>query len=117
MLRELGAITFDPDNRLILSSFFTNNKPSAVSRLLGYAAEAIIVRECNQSVDKNRQWANYARKNRQEKCLFKSAVKSIFYNQFLANPDNFTAVGTGFASTQNGNHSELYSQTSDRDIG
>ena len=116
MLRELGAITFDADNRLILSSFFTNNKPSAVSRLLGYAAEAIIVRECNQSLEKNRKWANYARRNRQERCPFKSVVKSIFYTPFLANPDDFIAVGTGFASTQNGNYSKFYNPISDRDI-
>lgn len=116
LLHDLGAVCFDSNNRLVLSSFFRNNKkPGNISRLLGYLAEGIVVRACNSDTYVNRKWANYARRLRQENNVVKRLLISIFYEPFLANPDEYKAIGTGFASTK-GEHGHIYNPVSDRDI-
>ncbi len=63
VLCQVGAVSFNCENKLALSNFFLNHPNyNNASRLLGYVAEGIIVRECNQNLAKNRIWANYARR-------------------------------------------------------
>ena len=46
LLQDIGAVVFDANNRLVLSAFFTNNEQKgSLSRILGYAAEGVVVRE------------------------------------------------------------------------
>lgn len=116
LLQEIGAVVFDANNRLVLSTFFTNNKKvGAVSRILGYVAEAIVVRECNEYLTKNKVWANYARKLKEDSNRVTQPLKSISYEQSLENPNDYIAIGTGLAITQT-KYIHLYSHNSDRDI-
>lgn len=116
LLQEIGAVVFDANNRLVLSTFFTKNqKTGAVSRILGYVAEGIVVRECNGNPTKNKTWANYARKLKKDSNPVIQFLKTIFYEPFLENPDDYIAIGTGFANTKT-EYSHIYNPISDRDI-
>jgi hypothetical protein len=116
LLQDIGAVVFDANNRLVLSTFFTNNqKTGALSRILGYVAEGIVVRECNDNLTKNKTWANYARKLKEDSNPVIQWLKTIFYEPFLENPDNYIAIGTGFATTKT-EYSHIYNPISDRDI-
>lgn len=116
LLQDIGAVVFDANNRLVLSAFFTNNEQKgSLSRILGYAAEGVVVRECNTNLSKNKIWANYARKLKQDSNAVMQLLKSIFYEVFLENPDNYSAIGTGLAITKT-RYPHIYSHNSDRDI-
>jgi hypothetical protein len=116
LLQDIGAVVFDANNRLVLSAFFTNNEQKgSLSRILGYAAEGVVVRECNTNLSKNKIWANYARKLKQDSNAVMQFFKSIYYELFLENPDNYIAIGTGLAITKT-EYSHIYSHNSDRDI-
>lgn len=116
LLQDIGAVVFDADNRLVLSTFFTNNqKTGALSRILGYVAEGVVVRECNDNPTKNKVWANYARKLKEDSNRVTQPLKSISYEQSLENPDDYIAIGTGFATTKT-EYSHIYNPISDRDI-
>lgn len=115
LLREIGAVELNTNNELVISSFFANQPKGMVSRILGYVAEGLVVRECNQSFSENRKWANYARMLRQNSNSVFQLLKSIFYKPFLENPDNYIAVGTGFTKTKS-YHNHIYNPQSDRDI-
>jgi hypothetical protein len=128
LLREVGAVTFNENNILVISSFFKNiidgnAKGGHVSRLLGYVTEGIIVRDCNNDLSRNRKWANYARKLKETpKSLDLNLdsiwrfITSVVYESLSENPDSYIAVGTGFSSTKNGEKSWIYNHISDRDI-
>jgi hypothetical protein len=118
LLQEIGAVTFDRENKLTLSNFYVNGRENkkTVSRLLGYIAEGIIVRECNNDPSANMKWANYARRM----CKLRSDdnyLDSISYEEiYPEDPNNYVAIGTGFSSTRYGKHSWAYSPTHCRDI-
>ncbi|MEA5418308.1 hypothetical protein VB712_03660 [Spirulina sp. CCNP1310] len=119
LLLEIGAVVINPSTGIIEFNPFTadNRHPNIfVSRLLGYVAEGIVVRNCNESLDKNRHWANIARVLKQENNNF-SALKTIFFEllSITNNPDHYKAVGTGFAKTAK-QYGHLYNPQSDRDI-
>lgn len=88
LLDEIEAVTFNDQGKLSLSSFFTSDQQhnnNKVARLLGYLAEALIVRSCNNDLNENRKWANYARRCSQ---------------LTLDTPDDYIAVGTGLVITR-----------------
>jgi hypothetical protein len=117
LLREIGAVELNTNGELVVSSFlFTNDNPKKiVPRILGYVAEGIVVRECNQKLSKNQQWANHARMLRRSPNPVVQFLESIFYEPFLDNPDNYIAVGTGFTKTKF-YYNHIYNPQSDRDI-
>jgi hypothetical protein len=85
LLEEIEAVTFDCQGKLTLSSFFTSDRQhnnNKVAQLLGYLAEALIVRSCNSDINENRKWANYARRCSQ---------------LTVDTPDDYIAVGAGLA--------------------
>lgn len=106
LLNEVEAVTFNTQGKLVLSSFFTSDQQhdnNKVARLLGYLAEALIVRGCNNDLTENRKWANYARRCSQ---------------LTLDVPDKYIAVGTGLVVTRkNSKLKHLYNKiNSSRDI-
>lgn len=116
LLLEIEAIILNPDNGLFeFSSFYINNLKEATARLLGFIAEAVVVRECNNYAEKNRKWANYARISKDDYNPMTRIIKSVFYKLFSDNPDNFKAIGTGLIKTMK-NHPEYFCKTDDRDI-
>ena len=118
LLQGIGAVEFDRENKFIFSNFYVNGSDGkkTVYRLLGYIAEGIIVRECNDDLDINRKWADYARR------MWKfdsdnSLLSSISYEElYPEDPDKYIAVGTGFSSTRYGVHKWAYNSTNCRDI-
>lgn len=81
---ELGLVDVNDEGFLYAKIFVTSDPNVSVMRLLGKIAEAMVVKECNESVVANRLWGMYARKG-------KISHKSL---------DSFRAIGTGLNSTQ-----------------
>jgi len=81
---ELGLVDVNDEGFLYAKIFITPDPNVSVMRLLGKIAEAMAVKECNESVEANRLWGMYARKG-------KRPHKSL---------DSFRAIGTGLNSTQ-----------------
>ena len=116
LLLDIGVIVLNPNLEIFeFRTFFTNNKPRMVALLLGYMAEGIVVRECNNDPNKNRDWANIARTLKEDFNPMIKLIKNIFYKPFLENPEHYTAIGTGFIKTQQ-NYPHLFDRLSDRDI-
>lgn len=83
LTNELGLVGVDEEGLLQHRMVLTTDPHVSVMRVLGKIAEALIVRECNQSEAANRNWAMYARRgNRPHPAL-----------------DRYKAVGTGLHST------------------
>lgn len=82
--KELGLIDVNDEGFLYAKIFVTSDPNVSVMRLLGKIAEAMVVKECNESAEANRKWGMYARKG-------KRPYKSL---------DSFRAIGTGLNSTQ-----------------
>jgi hypothetical protein len=118
LLADVGALIINPDTGIFEFKPFINNSPhnnQLIGKLLGYIAEGIIVRACHESSISNRRWANIARVLKQEYNPFMSLLKKIFYEPFLNNPDEYKAIGTGFAKTAK-DYGHLHNPQSDRDI-
>ncbi|MEQ0325650.1 hypothetical protein [Klebsiella sp. JB_Kp015] len=81
---ELGLVDVNDEGFLYAKIIVTSDPNVSVMRLLGKIAEAMVVKECNESVVANRLWGMYARKG-------KIPHKSL---------DSFRAIGTGLNSTQ-----------------
>jgi hypothetical protein len=120
LLLDLGAVVINPGTGTFkftpfISSY--NHPNSFIGKLLGYIAEGIVVRACNESSSSNRRWANIARVLKQESNSFSfmNVLKKIFYEPFMDNPDEYKAIGTGFAKTAQ-DYGHLYHPQSDRDI-
>lgn len=93
LLLDIGVIVLNP-NLIIFEfrTFFTNNKPRIVALLLGYMAEGIVVRECNNDPNKNRDLANIDRTLKEDFNPMIKLIKNIFYKPFLENPEHYTAI-------------------------
>lgn len=118
LLQGIGAVEFDRENKLVLSSFHVNGKDGkkTIYRLLGYIAEGIIVRECNNDLDTNRKWADYSRRMWEFESSA-SLLNSISYEElYPENPDEYIAIGTGFSSTRHGTYKWAYNPINCRDI-
>lgn len=83
LVEETGSIRFE-DNRAVFAEILQKNPKIGAMRLLGKVAEAVIVRNCIDDVQLNRDWLSKARKNHT--------------TQRIA--DSFQAVGTGLHSTK-----------------
>ncbi|MGK7895073.1 MAG: hypothetical protein AB4372_15990 [Xenococcus sp. (in: cyanobacteria)] len=124
LLRQTEAVTFDEENRYSLSKFLLNNpKGNLGDKLLGYAAEAVIVRNCNRDLNENKKWANYARKrgsvivgNTIQFSLFDQFENIFGFQPFIENTDDYKAIGIGFTSTKESKYRSLYNTNSQRDI-
>jgi len=122
LLLDIGVVILNPSTGIIEFNPFHNTQANYhpnvfVGKLLGYIAEGIVVRNCNESLSENRKWANIARILRQGKSDFSAKFKTIFFELFCMrdNPDHYKAVGTGFAKTAK-EHGHLYNAQSDRDV-
>jgi hypothetical protein len=84
LLLNIGVIVLKTDTGIFeFRTFFTNNISRMVSLLLGYMAEGIVVRECNNDSNKNRDWANIARTLKEDSNPVKKLIQTIFYKPFL----------------------------------
>lgn len=81
---ELGLIDVNDEGFLNARILITLDPNISVMKLLGKIAEALVVKECNESIECNRSWGKHARKG-------KRPHKSL---------DSFRAIGTGLKSTQ-----------------
>ncbi|MBD1903476.1 hypothetical protein NDI44_25955 [Trichocoleus sp. DQ-A3] len=118
LLLDVGAVVINPSTGIFEFTPFINSSihPNIfIGRLLGYIAEGIVVRACNESLSANRRWANIARVLKQEPNYLINVFNKIFYESFLDNPDKYKAIGTGFAKTAK-DRGHLYNPQSDRDI-
>lgn len=118
LLFDTGAVIINPETKIFEFRPFISSSPyvnNFVGKLLGYIAEGIVVRDCNESSISNRRWANIARVLKQESNSFMDVLKKIFYEPFLDNPDEYKAIGTGFAKTAK-DYGHLHNPQSDRDI-
>lgn len=118
LLLDIGAVIINPSTGLIEFNPFISSSVHInifVGRLLGYIAEGVVVRACNESFNTNRLWANLARVLKEEKNIFLNAFKKIFYEPFLDNPNEYKAIGTGFAKTAK-DYGHLYNPQSERDV-
>lgn len=119
LLLDIGAVIMNSSTGLIEFKPFISSKvhPNVfVGRLLGYIAEGIVVRACNESLKTNKLWANLARVLKQEKNIFLDGLKKIFYEPFfLEDPNEYKAIGIGFAKTAK-DYGHLYNPLSDRDV-
>lgn len=130
LLKDVGIIYFDSTTNMYNYTPFLegdrrkNRISQMVSKMLGYVAEGIVVRECNTDLSKNAKWANIARllrenHNREDdtpqlQLFINWITKNIWYRS-LQNPNHYRAIGTGFATTRIQDPS-YYSMQSDRDI-
>jgi hypothetical protein len=117
LLHDIGAVVLNPTTGSFEFNNFLSkgNDKTLVARLLGYVAEGIVVRACNEDLKVNRRWANIARVLKLESNALVTIFKKIFYEPFLQNPDEYKAIGTGFAKTKT-TYGHLYYPQSDRDI-
>lgn len=121
LLEDVGIIYFDSTTDMysydpFLKGDQVKRRTSLmVSKILGYIAEGIVVRECNSDLSKNAKWANIARFLKEEQNFLTDVVKQIFWYPFLENPDKYRAIGTGFAKTFT-EYPTWYSHQSPRDI-
>jgi hypothetical protein len=125
LLKDVGVLYFDHNTNdyqfePFKETYNTSQKLRKIGILLGYTAEAMVVRECNSDVSKNAKWANIARLLREDReniNPINKFVKNIFRYIVLQNPNNYHAIGTGLATTKN-THSlrGWYSRHSARDI-
>lgn len=117
LLLDIGAVVLNPNTGIFeFNNFLSKGKDKTlVARLLGYVAEGIVVRACNENLKVNRRWANIARVLKLESNALVTIFKKIFYEPFLQNPDEYKAIGTGFAKTET-TYGHLYDPHSDRDI-
>ncbi|MEG4984740.1 hypothetical protein QUB08_03005 [Microcoleus sp. BR0-C5] len=121
LLEDVGIIYFDSTidmysyNPFIKGDHVKKRFSLMVSKMLGYTAEGIVVRECNSDLNKNAKWANIARFLKEEQNFFTNLVKKIFWYPLLQKPDEYRAIGTGFAKTFTENPT-WYSYQSPRDI-
>jgi hypothetical protein len=118
LLLDIGAVIINPHTGVLGFKPFMDSRTHPnifIGKLLGYIAEGIVVRACNESLSDNRRWANIARVLKEESTFFMSVLKKIFYEPFLDNPDNYKAIGTGFAKTAK-DYGALHNPLSDRDI-
>ncbi len=83
LVEETGSIRFE-ENQAIFSEIIQTKPEVSAMRLLGKIAEAVIVRNCNDSEILNRIWLSKARRKRT--------------TQRIAN--DFLAIGTGLHSTK-----------------
>jgi hypothetical protein len=127
-LYEIGAVTLEKE-KLGFSSFYLNNPKESISgkvaRLLGLVAEGLIVYDCHSDINKNRRWVNYARRLEFESLnldglayntISDNEINDNFYN-YIDNPDDYLAVGTGFHITSLYPETRwLYDTTSSRDL-
>lgn len=86
LTNELGVVSFTNSNLEIsyVKAFERRDVRAESMRLLGKLAEALIVRQCRESPEKNREWASLARRGKN-----------------VASLDNYIAIGTGLQSTKN----------------
>ncbi|WP_163467523.1 hypothetical protein [Klebsiella michiganensis] len=61
---ELGLVDVNDEGFLYAKIIVTSDPNVSVMRLLGKIAEAMVVKECNESVVANRLWGMYARKGK-----------------------------------------------------
>lgn len=131
LLKDVGIIYFDSTTNMYNYAPFLegdrrkNRIPQMVSKMLGYVAEGIVVRECNTDLSQNAKWANVARllrenhnsedENPLQLSLFVNWIKKYIWYLSLPNPNHYRAIGTGFATTQIQDPS-YYSKQSYRDI-
>lgn len=121
LLEDAEVICFDCRTNIYkFMPFMESDNPDQkliIGKMLGYTAEAMVVRECNSDVSKNAKWANIARLLREDKNPITNFVKKIFWYPFLQNPNNYHAIGTGLATTKNTQDLRgWYSRQSERDI-
>lgn len=120
LLEDVGVIYFDSTTNMYGYKPFIQAQQESIpnkmiGKMLGYTAEGIVVRECNNDPTKNVKWANLARFWREDTRDVFSWVKKIFWYPLLKNPNNYHAIGTGFAKTKK-NNPEFFDSQSDRDI-
>jgi hypothetical protein len=100
LTHELGLIDVDEAGLLRHHIVYTRDPHISVMRVLGKIAEALIVKECNDSVVANRQWGMCARRGR-------------IPHQSL---DYFKAIGTGLNSTKRAYPTKYSAGDTQRDI-
>ncbi|MFM7367192.1 MAG: hypothetical protein ACKO2Z_05165, partial [Sphaerospermopsis kisseleviana] len=105
LTNDLGIVTVD--NEKLKLQYLKPGERKEVNvntesmKLLGRLAEALIVRQCNKDIRKNRVWASYARRGKE-----------------VASLDNYIAIGTGLNSTKNNKfyHTKYSPSDTQRDI-
>ena len=125
LLFEIVAVIVDSKTGVFEFDPFINNSNTPnrfIGKLLGYIAEGLIVRSCNESHINNRRWANIARVLKGEDAAFSVFNRlryenqlEISYESIQDNPDDYTAIGTGFIRTKI-KYYHLYDRLSPRDI-
>jgi hypothetical protein len=100
LTHELSLIDVDDAGLLRHHIVYTRDPHISVMRVLGKIAEALIVKECNDSVLANRQWGMCARRGR-------------IPHQSL---DQFKAIGTGLNSTKRAYPTKYNTGNTQRDI-
>lgn len=120
LLLDIGAVIISKDSDTFkFANFIAKsdrvNPNVFIGKLLGYIAEGIVVRACNENLISNRRWANIARVLKLEYESLTNVPNKIVCESLLDNPDEYKAIGIGFAKTSK-DYGHLYNPQSNRDI-